>query len=338
MDKIDEAKKEDELKPIEPEKKQEPEFDVSQINFSFNLKDAKYEIDALQNKLLEFYIRADSRFRRAFNMNYTNDFIQYIKDKTRLHEPIHLSIMGVTRGGKSYTSISICIIHQAFYGRKFSIDYICANSMEFLEKLRVMPEDKLKDRIFLIDEEVTAVFGWGSQSKKLRLTDVANIVAINNISTISLNPIKFANPECAYGCRLFGKDYKTKTCRLVLYNTQENKSSALPLGVLYFPIFTALVPKEYADSIEKPYMEKKKKWVQNEMRGNSDTLAVLRKNLAGNFMRDNKYLEIKSKDSKISYISYKLGSEWTTGEVKDIYELTKLMQQGAISIDEKEEK
>lgn len=322
--------------PQKVELHKEEKFDVSKINFSFNLKDAKYEIDALQNKLLEFYIRADIRFRRAFNMNYTNDFIQYMRDKARLREPIHLSVMGTTRGGKSYTSISFCILHQAFYNRKFSIDYICANSMEFLEKLRTMPENKLKDRVFLIDEEKTAVFGWGSTSKKLRLTDVANIVAINNISTISLNPIKFANQEASYGIRIFGKCYKTKTCRMMIYNLQESKNTNLPLGMMYFPIFTALIPKDYADEIEKPYMEKKIAWVGLEMRGNSDTLAVLRKNLAGNFMRDKKYLAIKGKDAKISYISYKLGSEWTTGEIKDIFELTKLMQQGAIPINEEE--
>jgi hypothetical protein len=331
MDKVKELKTEEKQKPIEPEKKQEPEFDVSQINFSFNLKDAKYEIDALQNKLLEFYIRADSRFRRAFNMNYTNDFIQYIKDKTRLNEPCHIYVMGSTRGGKSYTSISICIIHQAFYGRKFTIDYICANEMEFLEKLRVMPQELLKNRIFMIDEQ-KSMYGVGSISKKSKLTDVSSIIAINNISTISINPLKFANDSSAYGCRVFGKCYKTKTCRLMLYNMQENKSSSLPLSMIYLPIFTALVPKEYADSIEKPYMEKKLKWVEQEQRQNNDVLVVLRKNLADNFMRDKKYLEIKHKGQKLAYLTFKLGSEFTVGEIESIFELTKLMEQGYIEI------
>lgn len=326
MDKIDEAKKEDEAPKVEPE------FDVSQINFSFNLKDAKYEIDALQNKLLEFYIRADSRFRRAFNMNYTNDFIQYIKDKTRLHEPIHLSVMGVTRGGKSFTSISICIIHQAFYGRKFTIDYICANTVEFLEKIKSMPQELLKDRIFLVDEEKN-FFGVGSTAKRMKIQDTANIIAINNISTISLNPIKFANQDASYGIRIFGKCYKTKTCRGLIYNLTESKTS-LPLGTLFFPIFTALVPKEYADSIEKPYMEKKLKWVMREQRGENDVLVELRKNLAENFVRDKKFKEIKHKSEKLAYISWKLGSEFTVGEINSVYELTKLMEQGFIPMGE----
>lgn len=317
------------------EKKQEPEFDVRSLKFSFNLKEAKYELDDLQNKLLEFYIRADNRFRRAFNNNYTNDFLSYIKSKTRLHEPVHLSVMGQVRSGKSFSSITICIYHQACYGRKFSVDYICANAMEFLEKIKSMPQELLKDRIFLIDEEKTNIMGYGSYSKKLKLQDVANIVAINNISTISLNPIKWANEEASYGLRVFGRDFKTKTCRMMLYNlTEGSKGNSLPLGNIYLPIFTAFAPKDYADELEKAYMDKKMAWVEKEQRSNNDTLAVLRKNLADNFMRDKKYLEVKGKEAKISYISYKLGSEFTTGEIKDIFELTKLMEKGYISLGE----
>jgi len=106
---------------------QTEKFDTKNLNFSFDLSDADYQIDALQNKLLEFYIRGDRRFRQAFYTNYTQDFINYFKDKARLKEPIHLSIMGTTRSGKSSVASTIGFILMALYGKKFTADYVCAN-------------------------------------------------------------------------------------------------------------------------------------------------------------------------------------------------------------------
>jgi len=73
------------------------EFSLKDLHFSFDLGKANYELDILQNKLLQFYLRADSKFRRAFNMNYTTEFLQFLRDKARLKEPVHLSIMGQVR-------------------------------------------------------------------------------------------------------------------------------------------------------------------------------------------------------------------------------------------------
>jgi hypothetical protein len=73
------------------------------------------------------------------------------------------------------------------------------------------------------------MFSIGSTAKKLKLQDVANIISINNISTISLNPIKFANKDAFYGLRLFGKCSKTHTNRAMLYNLQES-AKLIPVG------------------------------------------------------------------------------------------------------------
>lgn len=310
------------------EKSNNEEISLKDLKFSFDLKDCNYEMDILQNKLLEFYLRADPRFRQAFYMNYTSEFLQFIKDKTRLNEPIHISIMGVVRSGKSYSAISLCAFHQACYGKLFTADYICANAFEFLEKIRIMPQDKLTNRIFLIDEEVTALAGIGSATRKLHLQDVNNIIAFNNISTISLNPIKFPNSNTSlYGLRLFGRCFRTKTTRSMLYNLQESKSE-MPLGTIYLPIFTTFLPKEYSNILEKKYLDKKKEWIQKEQRAESDIFAELRKKSAENFVKNEQYLNLKKKSEKITYISQILGSEWTKGEVEDVYNITQLLIKG----------
>jgi hypothetical protein len=311
----------------------QPEFDVSKLKFEFDLNKCEFKLDRLQERLLQFYLRADTRFRRAFSQNFTNDFLNFIKDKTKLNEPLHISMMGNIRAGKSYSAITICAFHQACYGRKFLIDNICANAFEFLEKLRTMPQEKLKDRIFLIDEEKQTIFGIGSTAKKMKLTDVANIIAINNISTISINPTKWVNPEsCMYGLRVWGRDFNYKIVRCMLYNLQERgKGGELPQGNVYLPIFTAFLPKDYAEPLEKEYLNKKNEWVMQEQRAETDVLYEIKKKSAENFCRDSKFLEINKKDEKLAYIGFRLGSEWTHTEILEIYQITKLLQQGILN-------
>lgn len=309
----------------------EIKFNASELKFEFNLKNCDYKLDVLQEKLLQQYLRYEPKFRRAFYMNYTSEFFQFIKDKVKLNEPIHISVMGQVRGGKSYAMITLCIYHQACYGRLFTIDYICANVFEFLDKLKEFPEDKLKDRIFLIDEEKQAIFGVGSSAKKMKITDVQNIIAINNISTIMINPVSWANKDAFYGLRIFGRCFKTKTSRFMLYNLTGNKSET-PIGTLYIPIFTAFLPKLHADKLEKEYLDKKNKWVNLERKGEGDILSEIKRDSAKNFIRDKQFNELKSKDEKITYISQKLGSEWTKGEIEEIFYITKLLSKG-ISLD-----
>jgi len=305
-------------------------FDFSKLKFSFDLSKADYQLDRLQNQLLQFYLRADRRFRRAFSTNYTADFLGYIKDKAKLREPVHLSCMSPVRTGKTYTMMTTCIYHQAQYNRLFSSEYICANAFEFLEKIKSMPQEKLVDRIFLVDEQKQTIFSVGSTAKKMKIEDVNNIIAINNISTIMINPTKWANPDTsAYGLRVFGRCFETKTCRMMLYNLQEKgRGGELPLGCIYLPIFTAFLPEKEGKQLEKEYLKRKHEWVTNEQRGTADVLYEIKRKSAYQFMRDKQYLSLKKKAEKIVYIGQKLGSEWTTGEKEEIYQITKLLEQG----------
>jgi hypothetical protein len=307
-------------------------FKMKKINFTFNLTECEFEIDTLQNRLLEFYLRADRRFRHAFNLNFTNDFIQFLKDKAHLREPVHISIMGNTRSGKSYIGITIALILMACYNKKFSVDYICANNFEFLEKLQRTDPKDLKDSVFINDEE-KSVFGIGSLAKKSKIQDVANIIAINNISTINITPTRWSGGDgLNYGLRTFGRCFKTKTCRLMLYNLMEKgQGGELPLGNVYLPIFTALLPKFEADTLEQAYLKKKLKWVNAEQQGEGDVLETLKKKTAITFVKDKKFKNLTTKRDRITYISAKLGSEWTTGEVTSIESITKLLMDGVLT-------
>jgi hypothetical protein len=308
----------------------EKNFDFSSIKFNFKMSDTNFQLDAIQNQLLQMYLISDKRFRRAFNTNFTPSFLTYLKDKTRLNEPVHISIMGQVRGGKSYSAITLCILHQAYYKRLFSPFYICANVYEWVDKLQKTPKEQLINRIFLIDEEKQSVFSTGSVARKMKVQDLNNIVAINNISTLSLNPVKFQNAESSqYGLRIFGRCFSTKVNRLMLYNLQEKSSSSgLPLGNLYLPIFTELMKNEYGKWLEKKYLERKQGWVNMEREGTMDVTSKLKRACARNFIKDKQFLSIKTQKDKLVFVRNRLGSEWTLGETSEILSLTKMMENG----------
>lgn len=306
------------------------EITYDKLNLTHDLTNADYQLDAIQQEMLKLYIRNDLKFQRAFMTDFTQYFLQFIKDKIRLKEPITLSTMGVVRGGKSYGMIAVCVIHQALQGRLFTSEYICANEMEFMDKLRDFPQDKLSDRIFLIDEEKKAMYGSGSVAKKMKAEDVSNIIAINNISVIRINPVHFPSSEVAwYGLRAFGRCFKTGTIRFMLYNLQEGEHGSFrPVGMVYLPMFTKLLPKDLADEVEKGYLEKKNAWVMKEQRGEMDVLQEIKKRMAEKFVNDEQFKSITKKNERLVYVQQVLGSEWTTSETKDILTLAQMMLNG----------
>lgn len=303
-------------------------FNPKDLNLNFDLSKCNFQMDILQEKLLQFYIKSDRKFRRAFHTNWTNEFFQFIKDKNKLKESLHLSTIGQVRSGKSMSMISCCIFHQALYNRKFNINYICANEYEYIEKLQTFSENELFDRIFLLDEEKQTVYGSGSVAKKMKMQDVQNIIAINNISTIAINPISWANPHAFYGLRAFGRCMETGINRFMLYNLQSSQSTSSPMGLVFIPMFQKFIPDVYAKDLEKKYLDKKLRWVEQERKGEGDVLAELRKNVAKGFIKDKQYLKLIKKDQKMTYISTKLGSEWTKSECLEIFNLIEMLKNG----------
>lgn len=306
------------------------ELDFSKLKFQVDLSKGTYELDALQNQILEFYLRADHKFRRAFNVDYTSSFIQYLKDKARLKEPVHLSVIGATRSGKSSSAMTISIINNALNNHVFNPDYISGNSIAFLQKLQMMEKDKLLNRTFQIDEEKNSMYGFGALAKRTKMQDVQNIIAVNNISTISLTPDRWSNEGSAdYGLRTFGRNFENGSVRLMLYNlTAKGKAGESPLGLVYLPIFTQFAPKEYAERLNKEYLEMKNEWVDRERAGEGDVLYEIKKRSAESFVRDPVFMGLTKKNERLTYIATKLGSEFTKGEVTEIETLTALMKKG----------
>jgi hypothetical protein len=244
--------------------------------------------------------------------------------------------MGNVRGGKSYSSISLAFIHQALKGKLFNSDYICSNSQVFLQKIQRMPREKLIGSIFIIDEDKGAMYGFGSMAKKQKMLDVQNIIAINNISTISICPTAFSNDKSAqYGLRVFGRhfgrDGSMPVTRLMLYNLQESQAGgSVPMGNIYIPLFTSLIPKKFSEPFEEEYLTEKHRWVDKEMRGQGDVLASLRKKKAFEIFNDPVFKELKKKGERLEYISMQLGSEWTKSECDSVLNLTKFIEKGII--------
>lgn len=309
------------------EKQKELTYDRKDLKFNLDLSQAHYEIDPLQEKIIFDYQRRDERFKRAFNTNYTNDFLAVLKKKCELKEPITISIMGWTRGGKSSVGITIGVIIMAFHGRCFNIDFICANEIDFLKKIKEMDFKTSSNSVFLIDEQ-KSFFGVGSTAKKIKLTDVQNIIAKHNISTVSICPTRFANEDAQYGLRVLGRCFKTRTVRLMLYDLQESKMGTRPLGMIYLPIYDNFLPQEFAEKLKKDYLKIKDEWIEKEVMNENDVMGELKLDTAKMFIGDKEYDKLKTKDEKITYISMVLGAEWTVGEKKEVFTLTEMLKRG----------
>jgi hypothetical protein len=303
------------------------------LDYSYDLKTAKFEQDVLQQEMLQFYLRADRKFRMAYNLDYTPKFVQFLRDKARLKEPISISCMGSTRGGKSYSMISIAWLMNYYQKRIMDAKYICGNALDFMDRLKQMQEDELMNSAFIVDEDKQSLFGQGSTAKKMKLLDISNIIAINNISTISICPTKFPRAESSsYGVRAFGRDFTQKVNRFMLYNLQEGERGSIrPLSMVYIPTFTKMLPKEISEKLEKEYLVKKNQWVMNEMRSTGDTFAELKKRIARIFFNDEIFNKITKKQEKLAYITAKLGGEYTKAEVDEILSMSNLYKQGFLT-------
>jgi len=107
---------------------------------------------------------------------------------------------------------------------------------------------------------------------------VQNIIAKQNISTISICPTKFSNQDAFYGLKVFGRDFKQKINRFMLYNLQEGeKGGVSPMGMVYIPIFQKILPKKISNKLAIDYEAKKDEWIERETRGEGDVLYGIKK-------------------------------------------------------------
>src|SRR3989304_2332249 len=84
-----------------------------------DIANMKFEIDELQNQLINRYLPDDINFRRAFFTDFTMHFLKMIFDKVnKLHEPVSLSILGIVRSGKSTGAITTARFIKGEQGKK----------------------------------------------------------------------------------------------------------------------------------------------------------------------------------------------------------------------------
>lgn len=308
-------------------KPREINVDISRMNF---------QLDALQEELLFRYIRQDMNFKRAFCTNYTSLFMQFIRDKVRLGEPITLSVIGSTRGGKSTSAITVAGLIMEAKGKLMSADKICENEFAFIEDLK---KSEFGD-CYVIDESKQAVFGVGSMAKKFKLQDVQNIIAVNNISTIWLKPDKWSFEGSQYGLRAFGRGQyyydgklaEARVNRFMLYNLQESSAGgSLPLGMVYIPHFQDILKN--GDELWESYSAKKQAWVNKEVAGGQDNIMNAMYNVAERLWNSPQFKALKTKGERQAFISLMMGNEVTKGEISQLLEVIKLMDRG-ITLDQ----
>jgi hypothetical protein len=333
-----------------------------------------FEIDVMQKKLLEEYLRKDIKFRRSYSTNYTSIFLQYLADKCRLREPLSLGVIGSTRSGKSVsaTTVGAFIMHQ--YKKPITVNHILENEYSFLEAIKTIS----KDECFITDESKISVFGSGSNARQSKLQDIRNIIAVNNISLIGIRPDKFQSgieTTASYGLRSFGrspyickcgtkldleagriewdkdeekfvvikpkicpkcdesKNFNPRMTRFMLYNLMESRGSHyIPCGMIFIPHFADILM--YGERLEKEYLLKKQRWVECEQNSTSDVLQDVKLRTALGLAKDKNLQGIQKKQERFVYISQKLGSEYTTNEVKEIQIMVDLVSRGLLRKDD----
>jgi hypothetical protein len=329
-----------------------------------------FQVDVMQQRLLQDYLRKDSKFRRCYFTNYTPTFLQYLRDKARLREPISISVLGGTRTGKSTASTTLCAFMQHQYQKKFTINHILENEYAIAEAIKYISHNES----FLVDESKQSVYGSGSHAHQSKLKDIQNIIAVNCVNLVSLRPDKFTNElNASYGLRTFGrcsyvcnkcktqleleagriewdkkdkkfvlkkekvcpkcgetKDFNPRMTRFMLYNLMESRGSN------YTPNGMIYLPHfadilEYGEKLEREYLSKKQAWVEREQFGEADVLQNVKLKTAINLAKDPKIKEMRKKQEVFVYLSSKLGSEYTANEVREIQIMVSLVQRGILS-------
>lgn len=310
------------------------EIKLKSKGVNFNLKEAIFELDVLQQSLIQKYLREDRNFLRAYYTDYTSLFLQFLQEKAQLNEPVHFSIMGGVRGGKSSSGICIGGMMSEARNKLYSINKIMSSEYEFLQTLKDNKFVEFGD-CFVIDESKQAVYGVGSTAKKVKIQDVQNIIAVNNISTIWIKPDGWSFEGAMYGLRAFGrgqfdkfgKALPMRINRFMLYNLQESSTGgSLPLGMLYIPHFA-----DYLDNgkeLWQQYSDKKQKWVNEEMSGTADATMENMFKLAEKLTKNKHFSNLKKANEMEAFISTAVGSEMTRGEVKQLLTLCRLIRNG----------
>lgn len=148
---------------------------------SVNPSDCQFIVDEIQELRMRDYLR-DKQFLKVYRMNFTTQFLSLIRTKACiLKEPFTCSIIGDVRSGKSVSAIYIAAKIAEYHGTRLTVDNICANEYEFVEKITSWIQCYLCKKIFsrenaeTEDPEIVKCPYCGATEKK-EFTTIENLI------------------------------------------------------------------------------------------------------------------------------------------------------------------
>jgi hypothetical protein len=287
------------------------------------LKKAYFETDNLQEIFIYNSMRENRKFLRTIHTNFTPNFVEYLVRKTQLNEVMGVGVKGQVRGGKSTFALSIACFLSALRGRKFDINSVCASEFEFLEKVKTAEFGQ----IFLIDESKLGVFGVGSVAKRMKLKDLANIIAIKNISTIYCSPREFNSENADYGFHILGRarTSKPRMIRALMYNLAERGvGTYVPYGLVSLPIFKDIF--DYGDELDEAYHEKKLEWVEQEQKSEGSIMRDIQLNMAKELLKHPEIVRATKRKERFILAMGFLPDDYTSQEKEIIIQMTFMLE------------
>lgn len=309
---------------------------ISKIK-SCNFEGEYYEITIIINFAIPTKIKRKTRTNYKFIRKSSNRIRIKIKE-AGIQEIIGITIdspsnyivtdnfMVTHNSGKSTSAIYIAGKVKEMVGETLLPYNVCGSEFEFIDNLK----NAKKNDFYVIDESKKTVFGVGSTAKKLKILDVQNIIAVNNISTIWIRPDRWSFEHATYGLRSAGRsfDSKPRYNKYMLYNLQATGGAGeFPMGMVYIPHYEETLKD--GKNIDKWYRAKKQAWVDKEQKGEGDAIYKFKLKIARKLAKDDKFSEMKKKQ-KIVYISATLGSEWTRTECDEVVIMAEMIRGGML--------
>lgn len=115
----------------------------------------KFEVDPVQDDQIRDACARNSGFAELLFRDKTGLFFDFLEYKVKYRENITLEVKGQTRSGKSTLAIAVCMFIANLNGVPFEFKNICANEIEYLQKVK---SDEFEDgSVFLIDEQTESI-------------------------------------------------------------------------------------------------------------------------------------------------------------------------------------
>jgi hypothetical protein len=246
-----------------------------------------------------------SELRRMYPVEFYSDKTAFYKREMerliRQRMNFRISIMGITRGGKTEVASSTYYLYCRIFNKfldegifddldlfqtkqmikrhiEFKVGCVSANVQEYKKDVKALSEKNnlTWGQCWIIDEKKQSTGGVGSMSDMIETTNINNICAKFNQCEIWINPLGFETRNCLYGLRVEKKDMFLKLNFCLLYKIEQEPNGATMFRFLGW----VSIPLHPDDEFRKEYNTKKNAWITKELSGSSDERANDRHELA----------------------------------------------------------